>query len=216
MSTTYEERTTVNPEPSILPTTALLNSPKKIIGMVLLVTAAFGVVFAVYLSTVVVKSKGATKNLIASASGTTLTGPLQGKQLPSFSLPGLQGPSSISSTLISGKPTVINFFASWCTSCQAEMATLASASRSFSHNVAFLGIDENDTASSATKFLSKYGVTYPVAFDPKVSLQGPFKLVGLPTTLFVEPNGKIYREILGTMSKGVLTQNLKALEKASK
>ncbi len=196
--------------------TFLPHSPKKVLAMVLLVTAIFVVVFAVYLSTVVVKAHGATNNLIASESGTTLTGPLQGKQLPNFSLAGLQGPAQIGSSFVAGKPAVINFFASWCTSCQAEMSTLATTSKEFSSRVTFLGVDENDVRSSATKFLSKYGVTYPVAFDPKVSLQGAFKLVGLPTTLFVEPSGKIYREILGTMSKSVLMQNLKALEKVSK
>lgn len=216
LSTTFKERAVVGQSPESTRRPSLLQSPKKVFAVVLGVTAVFVVVFAVYLSTVVVKSQGTTSNLIASESGTTLTGPLQGKQLPNFSLPGLQGPATIGSSTVAGKPAVINFFASWCTSCQAEMSTLVGASKSHSSGVSFLGVDENDARSSATKFLSKYGVTYPVAFDPKVLLQGAFKLVGLPTTLFVEPNGKIYREILGTMSKSVLMQNLKALEEVSK
>lgn len=217
MSTTAKERRdTMNSSDPVFKG-SLLSSKKRVVAVVLLVTALFVVIYAVYLSTVVVKSKGSTTNLIASASGTTLTGPLQGRMLPKFSLPSLGGGStSLGSSYIAGRPAVVNFFASWCTSCQAEMSTLTQASKTYGQKVTFLGVDENDTAAAATKFLAKYGTRYPIAYDPKVSLAGPFQLVGLPTTLFVEPDGRIYREVLGTMSSSLLSKNLRALEEKAK
>lgn len=186
--------------------------------MMLVVTALFVVVFAVYLSTVVVKNGNGTttSNLVSNGASSTTSGPLQGKPMPEFSLPGIQGASQVGSASFAGQPAVVNFFASWCTPCNQEAPILAAASKTLGSKVKFVGVDEEDKAVAVANFLKKYGIHYSIGSDPKASLAGSFKLVGLPTTFFVEPNGTIYREVMGPVSKSVLAKDVKGLLGASK
>ena len=111
---------------------------------------------------------------------------------PSFQLADLRHPEgSITLRQFAGRPLVVNFWASWCTPCRAEMPVLAAASRRARAEVAFLGIDVNDTRSDAAAFVAKVKVTYPVACDPSGSTTGPYGLFGLPTTVFVNRSGTI-------------------------
>lgn len=90
-----------------------------------------------------------------------------------------------------GRPVVVNFWASWCTPCRNEMPVLEAASRHARDEVAFLGIDVNDTRSDAAAFVARVKVTYPIAYDPSGATTGPYGLFGLPTTVFVNRSGTI-------------------------
>ncbi|MCL5973896.1 MULTISPECIES: TlpA family protein disulfide reductase [Ferrimicrobium] len=145
------------------------------------------------------------------------TSPLVGKQVPTFSLPELTvgaKPASgkVSPSNFAGHPLVINFFASWCTACQAETPMVASVAQELGHKVDFLGIDENDTdKAKALAFIAKDHVTYPVATD-HASLQGKYLLIGLPTTVFVRASGKVVGVVQGQMTRQVLDHWITRIE----
>ena len=80
---------------------------------------------------------------------------------------------------------VLNFWASWCSPCQAEMPTLQAAHRALGDQVTFIGIDENDTRSSAIAFLRQVGVTYGNGFDGAGAIGRTFYLNGTPETYFI-------------------------------
>lgn len=112
-----------------------------------------------------------------------------------------------------GKPTVLNFWASWCTPCQKEMPAFQRAFKEHGDKVAFVGIDSQDARGPANAFLDEKQISYPSAFDPKASLLRRFKLrQGLPQTLFLDAQGKVVDTVVGQVAESALQGKLRRLE----
>lgn len=79
--------------------------------------------------------------------------------------------------------------------------------------VAFLGVDTNDTRAAALSFLRQIGVTYPSAYDPHGTANGLF---GLPTTVFVSPEGRILERNVGALTSGSLAQGIALLQRSER
>ena len=148
-----------------------------------------------------------------SVSPSTSSDPLVGRTgmtAPKFSIQNLAMPGhSISLAGFRGNPLVVNFWASWCIPCRTEMPLLQQAYRTANGQVQFLGIDSNDTSSAATAFLHQVHVTYPVGSDDGGSTATEYGLFGLPTTVFISPNGRIVGRIVGQLHLDTLSNGLK-------
>ncbi|HUA94541.1 MAG TPA: TlpA disulfide reductase family protein, partial [Acidimicrobiales bacterium] len=95
----------------------------------------------------------------------------QGATAPSFTLPRLGGGAPVSGATAAGKPMMINFFASWCHDCRAELKAVATVASRTAKKVAVIGIDTSDrTPADAEKLLNAVGATYPVGVDPTAKL----------------------------------------------
>jgi len=117
---------------------------------------------------------------------------------PGFSLPELQDPTlTLSGSVIHGRPAVLNFWASWCAPCRREAAILEQADRTFGDQVTFLGIDHQDGTIPALEFLRRFHITYRSGYDPDGNVAPEFGLVGLPSTVFVRPDGEIIAQVSG-------------------
>ena len=108
-----------------------------------------------------------------------------------------------------GYPAVINAWASWCTPCQEEFPLFASASLRYGRRVAFLGADTNDSAGDAQAFLAKHPVSYP-SYQATIGQLSPLAAIaGLPTTIFVNRNGKVVYVHTGQYdSQGTLDEDI--------
>ncbi|HEY5317677.1 MAG TPA: redoxin domain-containing protein [Solirubrobacteraceae bacterium] len=110
-----------------------------------------------------------------------------------------------------GYPVVINAWASWCTPCQEEFPLFASASERFGRQVAFLGVDTDDSAGDATSFLAKHPVSYPSYQSTISQISSLAAIDGLPTTIFLDRNGKVAYVHTGQYeSQGTLNQDVEA------
>jgi thiol-disulfide isomerase/thioredoxin len=89
-----------------------------------------------------------------------------------------------------GHPAVVNIWAAWCGPCRAEMPVMQRVSLDMGKQVAFVGVDLKDNRDAATSFLRKIPVTYPSYDDPSGQVYNDEKLVGVPSTLFYDKNGK--------------------------
>jgi cytochrome c biogenesis protein CcmG, thiol:disulfide interchange protein DsbE len=92
-----------------------------------------------------------------------------------------------------GRVVVVNFWASWCLPCRAEMPTLQQVSRAYAGTpVTFVGVDASDARADAARFLAKAGVTYPTVYD-RLGLQGGvashWSVTALPQTWLVARDG---------------------------
>jgi len=135
-----------------------------------------------------------------------------GRPAPAFRLARLGGGPAVSLAAERGTPVVVNFFASWCRDCRAELRTFAAASRAAGHRVDFVGVDTNDTASAARSMLARAGVTYPVAVEDGGGTLGAYRVEGLPTTVFVSRSGRVAGEVFGAQSPAALRRWVERLE----
>jgi peroxiredoxin len=109
---------------------------------------------------------------------------------PAFSLARLGEPGTVALTQLSGKPLVLNFWSSTCTICRQESPAIASVARVAQGRVNFLGIDTLDSSAAAMTFVRRYGLTYPVAFDPAGTAASNYGVPGLPVTFFLADSGQ--------------------------
>lgn len=131
--------------------------------------------------------------------------PLDKSTSPSWSLPSLVDPTQqISLSKFLGRPVILNFWASWCVPCQEEMPVLAGVSKQMGARVEFIGVNTADQRGLAQSFLSKTGVTYPIAFDPVSKVGSQYGVYGLPVTIFISSSGKLLgREVGGLSTKSL-------------
>jgi cytochrome c biogenesis protein CcmG, thiol:disulfide interchange protein DsbE len=137
----------------------------------------------------------AVRTTPGAATGTTNTTPAAlGKNAPapSFELPRLGGGAPVTLAAVRGRPVIINFFASWCTDCQKELAAFAVASRHLAGKVEFIGIDTNDDATAtALSLLRHAGDHYPSGVDGNGQTADRYLVGALPETFFVDASGRI-------------------------
>lgn len=104
-----------------------------------------------------------------------------------------------------GTPLVVNFWASWCPSCAAEMPAFESVYQSFKGKVEFLGINNNDNREAALELARSTGVTYRLAEDPRGEAFAALGGVGMPTTLLIDGSGGVVERVAGGLSEDQLT-----------
>ena len=92
---------------------------------------------------------------------------------------------------------IVNFFASWCANCVAELDAFASVSRQ-AVGARFVGVDSDDPATATvTALLRKAGIAYPIGVDRSGSIANRYLVAALPITFFIAPNGSVRGEIFG-------------------
>src|SRR5581483_2369091 len=100
-----------------------------------------------------------------------------------------------------GKPVVLNFFGSWCPPCVRELPAQEAMAQRYRGRVQFVGVTFNDARDSAPSLLDRSGVTYPAAFDTKSDLAYDYGIQGMPTTLFIGPDGNLLEGKKGEFSE---------------
>jgi thiol-disulfide isomerase/thioredoxin len=111
-----------------------------------------------------------------------------------------------------GQGIVLNFWASWCRPCREEMPALQSAWLHYrDQGVVFLGVNVWDEEGDALEFLREVGVTYPNGADSDSSVANLFRVQGLPTTLFIAPNGARSQTVYGPLTSRSLAKAVAAI-----
>jgi thiol-disulfide isomerase/thioredoxin len=133
---------------------------------------------------------------------------LVGKPLPAVNLVDLEGhPVSVSD--LRGKPVLLNFWATWCIPCRAEMPELQYESRKFGGSVQIVGVDDGEPVADITQFVTEIGVTYPMWRDPSNQVDKILKAPGLPYSIYMDRNGKVRTVRIGLMVRGYIDDQLK-------
>jgi cytochrome oxidase Cu insertion factor (SCO1/SenC/PrrC family) len=144
----------------------------------------------------------------------TITGPEQvaqngGGRAPSFSLQGTDG-RRVSLAALTGKPLVINFWASYCPPCRAEMPLLQRRVASLT-SARLVLINEGDSAQSARDFLNATGIQQAALLDSDLGVGRAYGVLPLPTTVFVRADGSIAGRQVGELDDRVLAAWLSQL-----
>ena len=145
--------------------------------------------------------------------GNELAGPKQGEPAPDFTLNDLDGkPLRLSS--LRGKPVLINFWATWCAPCRAEMPDIVKAYNRYKDNdfvVLSVNIKDDFGPEAVKKFIADYKMTFPVVRDALGEVEQTYRLRGYPTSVFVDRTGKITAVVAGPVTGGTLEARLKEI-----
>jgi thiol-disulfide isomerase/thioredoxin len=126
------------------------------------------------------------------------------------------GGSDLNLSQITGKPIVLNFWAGLCPPCRAEMPDFQRFYEEHSDVVTVLGIDVGrftglGNEKDAKDLLAELDVTYPVGFTDDASVIPSYRVLGMPTTVFISADGTIFRTWNGILDQEVLEEQTRAL-----
>jgi thiol-disulfide isomerase/thioredoxin len=140
-------------------------------------------------------------------TGVRFAGDLRvGGTLTELRLPELEGGGVVEYARYADRPLIINFFASWCPSCIAEMPDFERVHAALGGRVAFLGVSQGDAADASIDLARETGITYDTAIDQRGEFFRAIGGIGMPTTIFVRPGGQIADVWVGALNAEALLE----------
>ena len=114
-----------------------------------------------------------------------------------------------------GKPIVLNFWASWCGPCKAEMPDLEAAWQAYGEDIQFVTVNLTDgrqeTVESATAYLTQQGYTFPVYYDTAMSAAQAYGVNSIPRTYFIDAKGNLVSAVKQMITAQQLQEGIDAL-----
>lgn len=112
---------------------------------------------------------------------------------------------------LSGRPMVVNLWASWCAPCRTEMPDIERSYQKYKDRVSFMGVTDDVMLDAARKVADETGATYPLYQDGTGEVQKALGVVTLPATAFVDADGRVVETHLGRITSERLDEELEAL-----
>lgn len=122
---------------------------------------------------------------------------LVGKGAPDFTLKDINE-RIINLSSFRGKTVILNFWATWCPPCRAEMPSLNSLYREFRNSgLVVIAIAADRNISAVKDYISKNPIDFTVLIDPDNKVSRQYKVFSIPTTFLIDRNGTIIEKYLG-------------------
>jgi peroxiredoxin len=134
-----------------------------------------------------------------------------GASAPEFTLQSVDGGTHALSDY-RGQIVFLNFWTTWCPSCEGEMPTIESIYEAYrDEGFIVLAINAGESSRSIRSFQQEEGLTFPLLIDPGESVTGNYEIRALPTSLLVDQEGVISRIYTGPITHGQLAEDLEGL-----
>lgn len=132
-----------------------------------------------------------------------------GNTIPDFSVKSLEG-RTIDKASLKGQPVVLNFWASWCTPCMAEIPELKNLAANSKAKIVGIALDETGL-ETVKPFVEAHKINYTVAVGNQDLFQ-QFNGVGIPYTLVLDPSQHIVKIYRGPTNREALEADLKTIQ----
>ncbi|MFC4409529.1 peroxiredoxin family protein [Chungangia koreensis] len=141
----------------------------------------------------------------------------KGKAPPDFEVKTLDG-ESVKLSDYKGKKVILNFWASWCPPCKAEMPHMQNYYEDYAEkdNVEILAVNltnaEYGGIDDAIQFVEDYELTFPIPTDEDGSLEKTYEILTIPTTFTIDTAGLIRHKIVGPMDEQMMIDLVDSME----
>lgn len=117
---------------------------------------------------------------------------------PDFTLASLEASSTISIDDFRGQVVFLNFWATWCAPCVAEMPAMQTLYERYRDDgLVVLAVNVREDEATVQEFIDRLGVTYPIALDRAGEVTNLYNVRGFPTTMIIDRGGNVIGVKLG-------------------
>lgn len=155
-------------------------------------------------------SGGATA--LPGASGRSPYAFTAGALAPDFAAPTLDG-GSIKLSDLRGHPVMVNFWATWCPPCRSEMPDMENVyAEQKANGVVILAVNVQEANQPVGKFVDQFGLTFPILMDVKGEITELYRVDSLPTSYFIDKEGRIASFNIGAMNRSAIQRKLELMK----
>ncbi|MFN3337943.1 MAG: TlpA family protein disulfide reductase, partial [Thermomicrobium sp.] len=131
-----------------------------------------------------------------------------GTPAPNFRLPLLDGGEMDLSTL-RGRPVLVNFWASWCAPCRAEMPALEQIARDYGQaGLVVVGVNQLEDPDTVRQFVQELGISFPIGLDRDGRVSRDWRVYGIPQTYLIDADGVIRKVWVGPVTEDSVSRAL--------
>ncbi|WP_188455332.1 peroxiredoxin family protein [Virgibacillus oceani] len=136
----------------------------------------------------------------------------KGEFAPDFELETLEG-ERVRLSDYKGKRVLVNFWATWCPPCRAEIPDLEKLYDKKDVTILAVNLTESEKSeNNITDFVEKFGMTFPVLMDVNSDVSSAYRVQAYPTSYMIDSNGRIQFIALGAMNYDRMVQELEKME----
>lgn len=135
-----------------------------------------------------------------------------GNRAPDFQLETLTG-ETIRLSDFRGKRVMLNFWASWCPPCRAEMPDMVDFYQDKDIEILAVNLTDTETAlNDVEQFVDAYELDFPVLLDTDLEVASLYAIQPIPTTFMIDSDGVISFKIFGPMNYNLMVQEFEKME----
>ncbi|MBW7652049.1 redoxin domain-containing protein [Anoxybacillus sp. ST4] len=138
---------------------------------------------------------------------TVTTGIQIGMKAPDFSLETIDG-KTVQLSQFHGKIVIVNFWATWCPPCRAEMPDMQTFYEKYHNQVEIVAVNVmvRDSREKVSQFIKDYRLTFPVVLDVDGHVMKQYEIQPIPTSFIIDRQGMIREKQIGPMSYEQMVQ----------
>ena len=137
-------------------------------------------------------------NMNSAAAQTT------NQEAPDITVVALADGSTVKLSDLRGKPVFLNFWATWCPPCVAEMPHMNSVYPEYKDKVNFFVVSVDDAQKEAAAFSQEKNFSYPLYFGNKGEIVQKYSIKGIPASYLIDKDGTIVKTHIGGMTQNEL------------
>ncbi|QOR65316.1 thiol-disulfide oxidoreductase ResA [Cytobacillus suaedae] len=135
-----------------------------------------------------------------------------GDMAPDFVLADLNGEKHRLSDY-RGQGVFLNFWGTWCKPCEKEMPYMENQYNVYKdQGVQIIAVNVGEPLLSVSKFVDKYGLTFPVVIDKGDQVLNAYGIDPLPTTLLIDKDGRVVEIITGSLTERMVMDKMELIK----
>ncbi|MPZ23245.1 MAG: redoxin domain-containing protein [Dehalococcoidia bacterium] len=139
------------------------------------------------------------------------TGIEEGQIAPNFATTTLEG-ERVQLADFRGRIVILNFWATWCGPCRAEMPAMHDIQDIYRDEVVVIALNNQEAYSPALRFIEELGVNFEaIGLDPSGNVVDEYRVFTMPTSYFIGRDGVIFDVHLGQVTFDEMIENIEAV-----